>query len=57
MNNLQLIGAQLFAARAALGGQQLSQQPLRLVQLRGQIDQHLLQDLRIFRQTVAIDGH
>jgi hypothetical protein len=30
---------------------------LRLVQLRSQIDQHLLQDLRIFRQTVAIDGH
>ena len=38
----QLIGAQLFAARAAFGGQQLTQQPLGLIQLRGQIDQHLL---------------
>ena len=31
--------------------------PLRLVELRGQIDQHLLQDHRIFRQAVAVDGH
>jgi hypothetical protein len=38
----QLIGAQLLAARSAFGGKQLRQQPLRLVQLRGQIDQHLL---------------
>ena len=53
----QLIGAQLFATRAALGGQQLRQQPLRLVQLRSQIDQHLLQDHRIFGQAVGIDGH
>ena len=53
----KLIGAQLFAARAAFGREQLRQQPLRFVQLRGQIDQHLLQDYRIFRQTVAVDGH
>jgi hypothetical protein len=53
----QLIGAQLFAARAAFGGEQLAQQPLCLVQLGGQIHQHLLQDRRIFRQAVAVDGH
>jgi hypothetical protein len=53
----QLVGAQLFAARAAFGGEQLSQQPLCLVQFRGQIDQHLLQDRWIVRQAVGIDWH
>lgn len=45
----QLIGAPLFAARAALGRQQLAQQALCLVQLRGHIDEHLLENLGIVR--------
>ena len=53
----QLIGAQLFAPSSALGGEQLTQQPLCLLQLRGQIDQHLLQNLGIFWQAVAVDRH
>ena len=54
---LQLIGAQLLAFRTVFGFEELAQQPLGLVQLGGQIDEHLLQDLGIFRQAFAVDRH
>jgi hypothetical protein len=47
----------LFASHPGSGGQQLPQQPLRLVELRGYIDKHLPQNRRILRQTVGVDGH
>jgi hypothetical protein len=37
--------------------EQMAQQPLGFIQLGGQIDKHLLQDLGIFRQAVAVDRY
>ena len=60
----QLIGGELFALAAALGVQQLAQQRLDLgslgafaIQLRHQVEHHLLQDLGIFRKVFGIDCH
>jgi hypothetical protein len=53
----QLVGTELLAAHAASGSQQLPQQPLRLVELHGHIDEHLLQHCWVLRQTVRIDRH
>ena len=53
----QLIGAQLLAADTGFGRQQLPQQPLRFVQLRRYIHEHLLQNVGILRQAVPVDWH
>ena len=53
----QLVGTQLFAASAAFRRDQLPQQPLCFIELRRQIDEHLLQNCGIVRQAVEIDRH
>jgi hypothetical protein len=60
----QLIGRELLAFTVAPGIQQLAQQHLDLVplgalaiQLRYQVQHHLLQDLGILRKMLRIEGH
>ena len=53
----QLLTRELLAFAPALGCQQLAQQTLGAIQLRGHVHQHLLQDLRILRERFRIDRH
>ena len=61
---LQLVARKLFAAFGVPGREQLFQQALHLsqprllgVQLRGDVDQHLLQNSAVFREGLGIDRH
>ena len=54
---LQLVRAELLAFYVMFGFEQLAQQLVGFVQLSGDIDEHLFEDRRIFRQAFRVDWH
>lgn len=52
----QLLARKLFAFASGFGLQQLPEQALGAIQLRGHVDHDLLQRFRIFGKCLGIDG-